>query len=88
MKKIFIDTREFAHPKPFEMAIKVIKDLDNENYLYMLHTKEPIPLLDLAKEQHCKVVSKQDSQDEWHILISNNQEIDLHSYLSAEAFGV
>jgi hypothetical protein len=82
MKKITLDAREMEHPKPLELAIGILKDLDDESYLYMLHRKEPIPLIDLAKEQHFQMLSHQDTKKEWHILIAKNNSFDLKEYLS------
>lgn len=82
MKKITLDAREMEHPKPLEVAIGILKNLDDESYLYMLHRKEPIPLIDLAKEQNFQMLSHQDTNKEWHILIAKNNSFDLNEYLS------
>lgn len=79
MNQRYIDTREFAHPVPMEMALEVIGSLDSSSYLYMHHTKKPIPLLDLAKSQGFKVFYQEDELKDWHILITKNQSIDLSS---------
>ncbi len=88
MTKIDLDARELEHPKPLEMSMKILQNLDDSSYLYMIHRKNPIPLLDFAKGLHLQIICKEDTQNIWHILISPNQDIDLHSYLSLEAFGV
>ena len=59
MRKISIDTRELSHPKPLEMSMKILRTLDDESYLYMLHSKNPIPLLDLAQEHNFLTLSKE-----------------------------
>jgi len=46
MKKILLDAREMAHLKPLELGINILKKLDDESYLYMLHRKHPVPLID------------------------------------------
>jgi len=81
MKKIFLDTREMEHPKPLELAISILKEMDDKSYLYMLHRKEPVPLIDLAKEQHFQVLGHQDIKGEWHILIVKNDSLDLKECL-------
>ena len=88
MTKIDLDARELEHPKPLEMSMKILHNLDDSSYLYMIHRKNPIPLLDFAKGLNLQIVTKEDNTQIWHILISPNQDIDLHSYLSPEAFGV
>ncbi|MFK5976661.1 MAG: hypothetical protein QM493_09155 [Sulfurovum sp.] len=81
MSRVYIDTREFSHPIPMEMAIEVIVSLDNDSYLYMLHTKKPIPLLDLAKTQRLESFYYEDSLGDWHILIAKNRTMDLSTLL-------
>ena len=88
MTKIDLDARELEHPKPLEMSMKILHHLDDTSYLYMIHRKNPIPLIDFAKGLKLQIVSKEDTQQIWHILISPNQDTDLHAYLSPEAFGV
>ncbi len=86
--KIDIDTRELSHPEPLEIAMKILQTLKKDNYLYMLHRKEPHPLIDLAQENNFEVVSREDKNSNWHILISHNLDIDLNSYLSKDSFNV
>ena len=47
----------------------------------MLHRKKPIPLLDLAGEQGFQVLSREDAQGDWHILIAKDPDIDLEALL-------
>ena len=81
LRKIGLDTRELAHPEPLEMAIKILQTLDDETYLYMLHRKNPLPLIDLAKEHQFQVLNKEDTSKQWHVLISKNKDIDLNDFL-------
>ncbi len=81
MTKRYIDTREFSHPIPMEMAVEVIASLDNDSYLYMHHTKKPTPLLDLANTQRLESFYYEDSLGDWHILITKNRTIDLSTLL-------
>ena len=81
LKKIFYDARDMEHPVPLEHSIRVLRELNETNYYYMLHRKNPIPLLDLAKEHHLQYISYEDNDGNWHILITKNQTIDLNDYL-------
>lgn len=81
LRKIGLDTRKLAHPEPLEMAMKIVQSLDEDSYLYMLHRKKPLPLIDLAKEHQYQVVDQEDDANEWHILISKNKQIDLTTLL-------
>ena len=82
MNKISLDAREMEHPKPLEEAIKILKELGDEDYLYMLHRKRPVPLIDLAQKHHFDVLDREDDVGQWHILITKNRSADLIEYLS------
>jgi hypothetical protein len=82
LKKIALDARDLEHPRPLELAMKALRDLDNENYFYMIHRKNPIPLLDLASEQNFQVFNKEDKNGDWHILICKIHDIDLSEFLT------
>ena len=82
MRKLGIDTRELAHPEPLEMAIKILQQLNDDTYLYMLHTKNPIPLLDLAQEHGYRTLSQENSVGDWEIVITSNKDVVLKDLLS------
>lgn len=81
MRKILLDTRELEHPEPLEKAITAIREIDNNSYLYMLNSKNPIPLIRLAEQHGFQVTTHEASQNQWHILIARNKEINLEDYL-------
>ena len=81
MKHYLLDARSLEHPTPLERAIAILRKLDNDSYLYMIHRMQPIPLLALAKEHHLNSISICDGNDIWHILISPNKDIDLNSLI-------
>ena len=78
-EKIFLDARELEHPVPLERAIHALRELKENNYFYMIHRKNPIPLLDLAREQGFNVFSKEDDKQTWHILICKENDTDLEA---------
>ncbi len=80
--KIALDARDLEHPKPLELAMKALRDLDEKNYFYMIHRKNPIPLLDLASEQNFQVLNKEDENGDWHILICKTHDLDLSEFLT------
>ena len=80
MREYFLDARALEHPEPLKQAIEILKNLDQESYLYMLHRKEPIPLLALASEHRLNNISKEENSN-WHILISPNSEVNLEEYI-------
>ena len=84
MKKLFLDARELEHPVPLEKAIDALKQLDKQSYFYMLHRKEPVPLLALASEHNLNFLSYQEQTKRWHILITPNEEINLEKLLEIE----
>jgi hypothetical protein len=81
LRELFLDARSLEHPEPLEKAIDSIKQLDSNSYFYMLHRKEPIPLLALASEHNLNFVSKQQNDGNWHILISPNKEFSLKNFI-------
>ena len=78
-EKIFLDARELEHPIPLERAIAAIRELGEGNYFYMIHRKNPIPLIELAKEQGFSVLNKEDAQGTWHILIAKDRSFNLEA---------
>ncbi len=81
MKRYLLDARMMEHPEPLEKAIAIIRKLDRDNYLYMIHRMQPVPLIALAKEHNLNHLSICDDSEVWHILISRNSEIDLSSMI-------
>lgn len=81
MKPIHLDAREMEHPRPLEMAVSILKELDNDHFLYMVHRKNPIPLLELAKGQGFAVLSKEVNEGLWHILVAKDSDADLNGLL-------
>jgi len=69
------------HPEPLERAIAILRNLDTDAYLYMLHRREPIPLLALANEHNLNALSHCDENEKWHILITPNSDVDLEKLL-------
>lgn len=62
--------------------MKILQALTHDEYLYMLHHKNPIPLIDFATEKNYQAIHTKDDKGEWHILISKNREINLYDFLS------
>ncbi len=77
MTRRFLDARALAHPEPLEQAVAILKTLDTESYLYMLVRRNPIPLLDLAREHRFATLSREVRIGEWHVLITPNTTYDL-----------
>ncbi len=83
LKKIPLDSRDLEHPVPLERAMKILQELNDETYLYMLHRKNPIPLLDFAQERGYAALSKEDEHGDWHIIICTNENADLETLVNA-----
>ncbi len=81
MRRLGIDTRELAHPEPLEMAIKILQQLKDDTYLYMLNNKNPIPLIDLAQEQGYRTLSEENEAGDWQIVITSNSAANLKDLL-------
>ncbi len=81
MKKILLDVRDLAHPEPFVVSLSHLKKMTKEDYIYMLNNKNPIPLLQLAKEKGFNTLSFEDKENIWHILITKNRNYNLTKLL-------
>lgn len=81
MKKILLDAREMEHPEPLRLALKDLMSMDDESYLYMIHRKKPIPLIEIAKDKNFAQFIHEDAKGTWHILISKNLEASLEDFL-------
>jgi len=81
LREYFLDARDLEHPIPLEKAIDTLKELDESSYFYMLHRKEPIPLLALASEHNLNFISNLENDGFWHILISPNSKIELKKFI-------
>lgn len=81
MKKIIFDAREMEHPEPLRLALHHLMSMDDQSYLYMIHRKKPIPLLEIANDKVYLSLAHQDEQGIWHILISKNVKVQLEDFL-------
>ncbi len=76
-----LDVRELAHPEPFVISVSHLKEMAKEDYIYILNNKNPIPLLQLAKEKGFSTLSFEDRKNIWHILITKNKTKNLKELL-------
>ncbi len=81
MKKYFLDARELAHPEPLRISLEYLKEMRDEDYFYMINIREPIPLLELAKGKGYRLFTHKDNNQNWHIIISKNQQQNLEELL-------
>ena len=81
MKRLYFDARELEHPKPMEEALKLIQGMDEQSYLYMIHRKHPVPLLELVAIRGFQTLVYEDEEKDWHILITKSQNISLVEFL-------
>ncbi len=81
MKKFFLDARELAHPEPLRISLEYLKEMSKKDYFYMLNVRKPIPLLELAKDKGYKLFTHEDSSENWHIIISKDQQKNLEELL-------
>lgn len=81
MKKILLDAREMEHPIPLQLALNHLQSMRDNDYLYMIHRKQPIPLIEVAKEKKFAYFTYQDKNETWHILICKNPKAELEGLL-------
>jgi len=77
---ILLDTREFDHPVPLEMAVDAFRNLEKGEVIHMIHRKEPIPLFEIIAKNGGRTLSLQKSESLWHIYITRDPQIDLEQY--------
>jgi len=58
------------HPEPLTKAVEHLQSMNQDSYLYMINQKNPIPLLEIAKNNGFHTLSHEDDEGIWHILIS------------------
>ncbi len=81
LQRIDFDARDLEHPVPLERATALLQELDTRSYLYMRHRKNPIPLLQLARNRGFATLSHEAEDGTWHILISGSHAYELGSLL-------
>lgn len=81
MNKILLDAREMEHPIPLQLALNHLQAMKENEYLYMLHRKKPIPLIEVAIEKEFAHFTHQDAEETWHILISKENSSNLKELL-------
>jgi uncharacterized protein (DUF2249 family) len=81
MKKILLDAREMEHPEPLQVSLSHLRTMENNEYLYMINLRKPIPLIEIVKEKELSYITHQDNQEIWHILISKNKNHNLTELL-------
>lgn len=77
---ILLDTREFDHPIPLEMAFDAFKKLTSSEVIHMIHRREPIPLFELIEKNGGIHLAYQDSNNIWHIFITRDLDLNLEQY--------
>ena len=68
------------YPLPLQLSLEHLKKMSLDEYLYMLHRKNPIPLIEIAKEKEYAYLT-QNHNDLWHILICKNPNCNLEELL-------
>ncbi|HEX5623408.1 MAG TPA: DUF2249 domain-containing protein [Sulfuricurvum sp.] len=77
---ILLDTREYDHPTPLEMAVDTFKTLNGSEVMHMIHRREPLPLFEIVRNQGGRHFSYQEADGIWHIFITRDPELHLEQY--------
>jgi uncharacterized protein (DUF2249 family) len=77
---ILLDTREFDHPIPLEMAVDAFKKLSGDEVIHMIHRREPIPLFEIITRNGGRYLSSMNEEGVWHIYITRSPTLDLEVY--------
>lgn len=74
---ILLDTREFDHPVPLEMAVGAFKKLSGDEVIHMIHRREPIPLFEIIVKNGGCFRSIKIEENLWYIYITRSKILDL-----------
>jgi len=74
-----LDTREFDHPLPLDMAVSAFKTLRRGEVIHMIHRREPLPLFEIILKNGGRYRSYMESESLWHIFITRSDDIDLET---------
>jgi hypothetical protein len=77
---ILLDTREFDHPIPLEMAVDAFKKLSGDEVIHMIHRREPIPLFEIITRNGGRYLSSMSEEGVWYIYITRSPTLDLEVY--------
>jgi hypothetical protein len=74
LEKITLDTRELPAPLPLEKIVQTLPQLNNNNYIHMIHRQEPNLLFEMLDKNNFayKAVRKNDELFEIFIAINKN----------------
>lgn len=74
---ILLDTREYDHPIPLEMAVDAFKKLTGDEIVHMIHRREPIPLFEIIVKNGGRYLSAMEREDLWHIYFTRSSTVTL-----------
>lgn len=72
---ILLDTREFDHPIPLEMAVNAFKKLSGDEIIHMIHRREPIPLFEIILKNGGRYSCHKEDETLWHIYITRSSTV-------------
>ncbi|MBN2870845.1 MAG: DUF2249 domain-containing protein [Campylobacterales bacterium] len=76
---ILLDTREYDHPIPLEMAVDAFKALSDDEVIHMVHRREPLPLFEIIAKNGGRYLCIE-KEGTWHIYITRSSQVDLEEY--------
>ncbi len=75
------DARGLNHPEPLERSVQMFRKLDSSNLFHLLIHRLPRPLLAIAERHGIRFKVCEAAENEWHILFSKNEELDLEKVM-------
>lgn len=73
MKEKRFDAREMEHPEPLEGILAMLPDLKTDEFILMIHRREPFPLYEILEKRGFQKEVNQISESHFEIRISHNQ---------------
>ncbi|MGP1450364.1 MAG: DUF2249 domain-containing protein [Wolinella sp.] len=75
MREIRIDVSTLEHPEPLQIITRSINELNDSEYIRMIHRMEPLPLYDILHSRGFVYRVKLDG-DMYHILIAKSIDLE------------
>ncbi len=76
-----LDARGLNHPEPLERSVQMFQKLDGSNLFHLLIHRLPQPLLIIAERYGIRFEVCEAAENEWHILFSKSEELDLEKVM-------
>ncbi|WP_456452530.1 DUF2249 domain-containing protein [Hydrogenimonas sp.] len=85
MKVLELDVRGLEHPEPLERSVAMFKALGEGEVMHLRIHRYPVPLLQIAQKRGLRFEAYEAGEGDFHILFTQNPDIDLAALLKERA---